>query len=166
MAGVRVVGTAAACVLVAFGAAFLIARAVGHQGSASAATTTQGRPAFGATTDAALAAQFIPKLTALRQPARARRHVVHHRAVHRAASHPASVTTKTSASHPASVITTTSASPPPTTSTTASSPPQVQSTPTNPAPASSDGGSSGTGSGTTSVGGHTHHKGSGTTKVP
>ena len=44
MARVRVVGTAAGCVLAAFGAAFLIARATGHQGTATAATSTLSKP--------------------------------------------------------------------------------------------------------------------------
>jgi hypothetical protein len=142
-------------VLAAFGAAFLIARATGHQGTATAATSTLSKPPA-TTTDTALAAQFVPGLTALRQPTRVHRHAAIHRVRHRNASQPAiptvtnsspSTTTATQAQQ-----TTTVSSPPP-------SPPPTSTQPANPTS-----GSSGTGSGTTSVGGsgHKHH---GTTKV-
>ena len=156
MADVRVVGTAVVCVLAAFGAAFLIARAAGHQGTATAATSTLGRPPATAT-DAAHAAQFVPGLTAHRQPT----HVRHHAAVHRVRRH--------TASQPA-ILTATSSSPSTTTATQAEQTTTVSSPPPPPPastqPASPTSGSSGTGSGTTAVGGSGHkHHGTGTTQV-
>jgi hypothetical protein len=156
MARVRVVGTAAGCVLAAFGAAFLIARATAHQGTATAATSTLSKPPV-TTTDAALAAQFVPGLTALRQPAHERRHAAIHRVRHHNSSQPATPTVTNSSPS------TTTATQAQQTTTTVSSPP-ASPPPTFTQPASPTSGSSGTGSGTTSVGGsgHKHH---GTTKV-
>ena len=85
----RLVGTATICVLAAFGAAFLVGRAVSHQGPARAAAATIETTASPAprtppahatkTADVALAAQFVPGLTSLKRVKRAHRHhAVHH----------------------------------------------------------------------------------------
>lgn len=68
----RTISAAVACVVLAFGAAFLVTRAVDHGGSASAATRTR-LPALPAAqvpvgNDPALAAQFTPQRVALRKP--------------------------------------------------------------------------------------------------
>jgi hypothetical protein len=148
------------CVVLAFGGAFLIGRAVDHQdssrpagGSDRAAAT---HPAHDAT-HVELAGAFVPASAALRlrtikRPARKRkhkpRHTIHH-AVHRAPA----------ASSPA---TTGGIVPTPSTDSTPAPPtPSVPQSYTPPAPSSGSGSS---GAGTTSVGGHSHH-GSGTTSV-
>jgi hypothetical protein len=69
----RTISAAVACVLLAFGAAFLVTRAVDHGGSARAATQAR-LPALPAATvpaqgDPALAAQFTPQRVSLRRPA-------------------------------------------------------------------------------------------------
>ena len=163
MADVRVVGTAVVCVLAAFGAAFLIARAAGHQGTATAATSTLGRPPAPAT-DAALAAQFVPGLTALRAPTHVHRRATH---VHRQAA--ADQVRHQSASQPTAAALGTS-SPSTTTATQAEQTTTVSSPPPPPPastqPASPTSGSSGTGSCTTAFGGSGHkHHGTGTTQV-
>ena len=87
----RLIATAVACVLAAFGAAFLIGRAANHQGSATAATTAAHTSSSTPTTvaaattstphaDKALAAQFKPGLRGLRHKPK-----VHHRKPHVAA---------------------------------------------------------------------------------
>jgi hypothetical protein len=136
MRPVRLVGTAAVCVLAAFGAAFLLARAIDHQGTARAASAPP-HPATTRTTtrDTELADQFAPDLVALKRAPHQRR-----TAPHRHHSKPA---------HAHSAVT----SAPVVSQPTATTP-----TYTAPAPAPTSS-SSTSGSGTSSGG--THHKGSG-----
>jgi len=69
---VRLVGTGITCVVAAFGAAFLIARAIDHQGAAhrTITTTTALTPRATTAVDVTLASQFVPDLTTLARPAR------------------------------------------------------------------------------------------------
>lgn len=154
MGPVRLVGTAAVCVLAAFGAAFLLARAIDHQSTARADSSPPRLTATDTTTtDTRLADQFAPGLVALK---RAPRH-------HRAASHPHHP--KPAVAHPA----VTSASAPvshPTTTTPAYTAPTYTAPAYSPPPSTSSGSSPTTSSGGSSGGG-THHKssGSGTTTI-
>jgi hypothetical protein len=143
----RLVGTALICVLAAFGAAFLVGRALNPQSRAGAATTSStatvaavpSAPRAPTVTNAALASQFTPGSSFLRK--------VHHRkrVVHRTpAATPAVVGPATQTAPVAPV----SPAPPVT---------YAPVTPA-PAPASSSSGSSkkkssGGGSGTTIIGG-------------
>ncbi len=80
----RLAGTSIVCVLAAFGAAFLVARASG-QGTPHAARTPARAAASGADAvsrparkvDVELASQFAPQLTALVRPARSHRRASH-----------------------------------------------------------------------------------------
>jgi len=141
------VGTAAVCVLAAFGAAFLVARAVDPQTPARAAATPVHStavivPATTTTTsrtNAELAAQFTPERTSLKpRPRPHRRHATHH-----ASSSPPV--------NPAPLTTSPDTTPQYTT--------PVQPTPP---PESSGGGSSGSSS---SGSGHKKSGGSGTTTI-
>jgi hypothetical protein len=147
---VRLVGTAAACVALAFGAAFLVGRAVSHQPSkhtpAAALRLASATVSSKTSSDPALAAQFTPGLSALKRIA-PRRHVKKHHNVKPNVS-PAAPTAST---------------PSGTTPTTTSDmplyvPPAQSSSPSSHKP-------SGQGSGTTSVGGSKKKSGTGTTSV-
>jgi hypothetical protein len=150
------VGTATVCVVAAFGAAFLLARAVGHQGTARAASPPHVAAALTTTTDSELADQFAPEQVALKRPQRRPQH--RHPAAHHHQSKPgATGSTGSAASSTAATVApgTTQATPAPST----------DSQPAYTAPASGSGSSTGTGS---SSGSTTHHhksSGSGTTTI-
>jgi hypothetical protein len=92
---VRLAGTAIICVVAAFGAAFLVARAVNHQTPARAATppATQASVVIPRATgsNAELRSQFTPMMTGLKPRPRPHRH----RAVHHSAPAPAAPTAPT-----------------------------------------------------------------------
>jgi hypothetical protein len=83
---VKLVGTAVVCVLAAFGAAFLVARATEHQSPAPtipAHSTAAVVVKPTTTTNAELVAQFTPDSTSLKpkpkpKPKPRKRHVAHH----------------------------------------------------------------------------------------
>jgi hypothetical protein len=148
---VRLVGTAVVCVLAAFGAAFLVARAVNHQTPAKAAATVRDQPVAAVTTatattpNAELVSEFTPVSASLKhKPRPPKRHPVHHSAP------PAS-----SAAGETSAPTDTQQS------TTPYTPPPTTPSPVTSAPSSGSSGSSGSshhqhssgGSGTTTIGG-------------
>lgn len=145
----RLVGTAAACVALAFGAAFFVGRAVSHQPSkhtpAAALRLARATVSSKTSSDPALAAQFTPGLSALKRIA-PRRHVKKHHNMKPKVS-PAAPT----ASTPASTTPTTSDIP-------LYVPPAQSSSSSSHKPA-------GQGSGTTSVGGSSKKSGTGTTSV-
>jgi hypothetical protein len=157
----RTIMAAGACVLLAFGAAFLVTRAVDHGGAARAAAQAQ-LPALPAATvaaqrDPALAAQFTPQRVSLRKPAKPR---VKHRS--HQSSTPASTATQVSAatsSAPAQLQPTATApayTAPAYTAPTYTSPPVVSQAPSTPSTtrhSSTTHHSSGSGSGTTVIGG-------------
>lgn len=146
----RLVGTAAACVALAFGAAFFVGRAVSHQPSkhtpAAALRLARATVSSKTSSDPALAAQFTPGLSALKRIA-PRRHVKKHHNVKPNVS-PAAPTASTPAS---------------TTPTTTSDIPLY--VPPAQSSSSSSHKPSGQGSGTTSVGGSSKKSGTGTTSV-
>jgi hypothetical protein len=146
---VRLVGTAAACVALAFGAAFLVGRAVSHQPSkhtpAAALRLASATVSSKTSSDPALAAQFTPGLSALKRIA-PRRHVKKHHKVKANVS-------------PAAPPASTPSSTTPTTSDIPLYVPPAQSS------SSSSHKPSGQGSGTTSVGGSHKKSGTGTTSV-
>jgi hypothetical protein len=79
---VRLAGTALICVVAAFGAAFLVARAADHQTPAKAATTlstqtTEAEAPVNTTANAELVSEFTPSLTSLKPKPRP-----HHRRHH------------------------------------------------------------------------------------
>lgn len=85
----RVVGTALTCIVAAFGAAFLVARAVVHQTPAKAATTQAVTPVaprvapVSRNHNAELVSEFAPMVSSLRhkpKPRPKRRRVTHHSA--------------------------------------------------------------------------------------
>jgi hypothetical protein len=149
MIRVRLVGTVIACAVLAFGAAFLIGRAVDHQSSSHHAA----RPArTTAATNAQLASAFVPQLTSVKLR-EAVKHVAHHR---RAKTHRGSRSSASSAAAAAAAGTAAA-------TTTLSSPPAAPAY-TPPAPSTQSHSRAGSGSGTTSVGG-SKKSGSGTTSV-
>ena len=84
----RLVGTTVVCVVAAFGAAFLVARAIDHQSPARTGSTTTDRTTGAAvaavprTVNRELVAQFTPaSATAKLKPKPRKRHVVHHPAL-------------------------------------------------------------------------------------
>ncbi|HWF55708.1 MAG TPA: hypothetical protein VG223_13800 [Solirubrobacteraceae bacterium] len=137
-------GTGAVCVLVAFGAAFLVARSVTHQSSARAATLTH----LGTTPSMRIPARSDPQLADLYAPqlATLRLQIVHHVRKHKAP-----------AKHASTGVT--NASPPATSSTPA--PTYVPSSTSAPSQSSN----AGSGSGTTSIGGSGSHKSGGSGKT-
>lgn len=95
----RLVATATVCVVAAFGAAFLVGRAVSHQGAPPAAAATTTTTATVATraaptpatkaTDVALASQFVPGLASLKRVKRRHhRHAIQHAAAPAVEPHP------------------------------------------------------------------------------
>jgi hypothetical protein len=144
---VKLAGTAVVCVLAAFGAAFLVARAVDHRTPAKAATTVRHQPvavvttATATTPNAELVSEFTPVSASLKhKPPAPKRRPVHH-----SAPPPSSPAGETS------VPTETQQS------TTPYTPPETTPAPVTSAPSAS--GSSG--------GSHHHHSsgGSGTTTI-
>lgn len=154
---VRLAGTAFICVVAAFGAAFLVARAVNHQTPARAATppATQASVVIPqpTATNAELAPQFTPMMTGLKPRPRPHRH----RAVHHSAPAPAAPSVPAQTTTPQQ-YTTPQTSPPQTTTQQYTT---QQYTPTPVAPSSPSTSGSGTsgkhqsggGSGTTTIGG-------------
>jgi hypothetical protein len=144
----RLVGTTVVCVVAAFGAAFVVARAIDHQSPARTGSTTTDRTTGAAvaavprTVNRELVAQFTPASATAKpkpkpKPKPRKRHVVHHPAL---------------APSAASTVTTAPAVPTETTPTY---------TPVQPAPPASSGG----GSGSSSSGHHKSSGGSGTTTI-
>lgn len=134
----RLMGTGMVCVLAAFGAAFLVAHASGHQdparpGSSRAGTASVRRTA--STVDLKLASQFTPQLTALARPVRHRRHANHKRSHH--APRVVNVSTSATQSGPLTVSPSSQGS----ASAGGSTPSYTPSTPVEPAPSGSGGGS-------------------------
>jgi hypothetical protein len=151
MAGVRVAGTAIICIVAAFGAAFLVARAVKHETPARAATpprttrvaATVTRRTTASRVNAELVSQFTPVQASLKR--RPKPHHRHHRQP---------------PSKPVPVVTTASPTPAPTVTVTST---PVYSAPVQTAPPPSQPATSGStthkkkqstgGSGTTTIGG-------------
>jgi hypothetical protein len=140
----RLVGTVAICAALAFGAAFLVGRTVGHNGSSHSTTFKLSSATVGHQTapDPELASEFAPTFTA----AKLRTVKVHHP---RKRSHHAKSSPTANVGTGAPAVTTQSTTTTPAYTAPASTTPQQSS-------------SSGQGSGTTSVGGSSKKKGSGT----
>ena len=162
MSGVRLAGTAIVCIVAAFGAAFLVARAVKHETPARAASpprTTRVADAVTTrtTTDthanAELVSQFTPVRAALKH--RPKPHHRHHQpqpkpapAVVPATQTPTPATTPTTP-----VATTTTTTPAPVYSTPAPAPVHSAPAPTHSSSGSTQKKKSSGGSGTTTIGG-------------
>jgi len=133
---VRLVGTAAVCAALAFGAAFLVGRAIGHNGSPNHGTYRLASATIGhqASPDPELASEFAPGFTAVKL----RIDRVHHRA--KAKAHQTARTQSTSAGNTSAPSNTTG------TGTTPS-----YTAPTYTPPPTTHPSSSGQGTGTTSV---------------
>ncbi len=148
MGDVRVAGTAIICILAAFGAAFLVARAVKHETPARAAATPPRTTRVAATVtstaagrvNAELVSQFAPVQASLRR--RPKPHLRHH---------------PKPSPKLAPVVTTASPAPAPTVTTTPVYQAPVQSAPPPPQPSSNGSTThkkkSSGGSGTTTIGG-------------
>jgi hypothetical protein len=151
----RLVGTAAICAALAFGAAFLVGRAVGHNGRSTALKLSSATVGHQTASDPQLASEFTPSFTAVKL----RRHVkIHHLAKGRHAAAPHSASTTQSSSTGSTV----------TRPTIDTAPAYVAPANTPPATTTQHSSSSGQGSGTTSVGGSGSKKkgsGTGTTSV-
>jgi uncharacterized membrane protein YgcG len=149
---VRVITTGVVCVVAAFGAAFLVGRAINHPGASASAATTPTvalKPATvsrNAKFNANLAPQFTPESIRLRRIVHHKRKVVHHAA-------PAS---SGSGAGPQATPTPTYTAPQTTPTYTA---PQTYTAPTYTPPAASPPSSGSSGSGST-----THHSSGGSAK--
>jgi len=154
----RLVGTAAVCAALAFGAAFLVGRAVGHDGSSNHGTyrLASATVAHQASSDPSLASQFAPGFNAGKLrivKAHRRTKVKAHHAV--STQSPSTGTGSPATTQPSTDTTPSytvpSYTPPPTTTHQSSS--SGQGSGTTSVGGSKKKKSSGTGSGTTSVGG-------------